>query len=313
MILPVAESCSRKHAGTSRFGYSRSIYASAIFLLILSLIATGPAASGAEPDGRYAILMVGATGDPDLQQRYLEELQKLHSILVGPLGFPPDQVVVLFDNPEMDPNLIRNKSTLRGLEEVCLDLSQRVRESDLVFVFIDGHGSYDGKTYKYCLHGNPDATAWELAEILYSIPAGRFVVVNASSSSGGSLQALSGDDRIVITATKSGMERNLTHMGGYFVEALEENAADSDKNDRVSVLEEILTRMRTKFRRNTPCWMIMETAGGKAIRIPKPGKDFLPVRHFLTGCPAGRLWKPLQKSNRKLCLRSGNWKIRSRS
>ncbi|MBN2321575.1 MAG: caspase family protein [Acidobacteria bacterium] len=206
------------------------------FLLILSFAATAPAVSGDERDPRYAILLAGVSGDPALQKMYLEEIQKLHSILVGPLGFPRDQVIVLFDNPELDPERIRYRSTRQGLGEACLHLSQRVKKSDLVFVFIDGHGSYDGKTYKLNLVG-PDTTAWELAEILYSIPAGRFIVVNATSCSGGGLQALSGGDRIVITATRSGMENNLAHMGGYFVESLENNAADSDKNDRVSVLE----------------------------------------------------------------------------
>jgi hypothetical protein len=33
------------------------------------------------------------------------------------------------------------------------------------------------------------------------------------------------------------MEGNQTHMGRYFVEAFKENAADSDKNGRVSVME----------------------------------------------------------------------------
>jgi hypothetical protein len=33
------------------------------------------------------------------------------------------------------------------------------------------------------------------------------------------------------------MEKNQTHMGGYFVESLENNAADSNKDERMSVLE----------------------------------------------------------------------------
>jgi hypothetical protein len=209
----------------------------AAVLLILSFIAAVPILSGAEPDGRYAILLAGASGDPDYQKMYLEEIQKLYSILTDSLGFPRDHVAVLFDDPEKDPGLIGYPSTRKGLEQACLDLSQRVKNSDLVFVFIDGHGSFDGKTYKLNLVGNPDPTAWELAETLYSIPAGRFVVVNATSCSGGSLPALSGDGKVVITATKSGQEGNQTHMGGFFVDSLENNAADANKDDRVSLLE----------------------------------------------------------------------------
>jgi len=208
----------------------------AAFLVLLSLMAAVPSVSGTEPDGRYAIILVGVSGDSDLQKMYLEEIRKLHSVLVGPLGFPRDQVIVLFDDPEMDPDLIRHKSTLKGLEETSLDLSNRLEKPDMVFVFIEGHGSFDGKTYKLNLVG-PDPTAWEVADILYSIPAGRFIVVNTTNCSGGSLPALSGNGKIVITATKSGMENNMTHMGRYFVESLDNNAADSDKDERMSVLE----------------------------------------------------------------------------
>jgi hypothetical protein len=208
-----------------------------ILAVILALVVWVQTIYGAEPDNRCAILLAGKSGDPDLQKRYLQEIRKLHSLLVGPLGFPRDRVTVLFDEPPMDPDLIQHPSTRAGLEQACLNLSKRVKKADLVFVFIEGHGSYDGKTYKLNLVGSPDPTASELASILYSIPAKRFVVVNATNCSGGSLPALSGEGKIVITATKSGMENNLTHMGQYFVEALENSAADANKDDRVSVIE----------------------------------------------------------------------------
>ena len=207
-----------------------------IFAVILALAVCARTVSGAGRDGRYAILLAGKANDPQLQKRYLEGIRKLHSLLIGPLGFPKDQVTVLMDDPQMDPNLIQRQSTRKDLEEACLNLANRVKEADLVFVFIEGHGSYDGRTYKLNLVG-PDPTAPELASILYSIPAKRFVVVNATNCSGGSLPALSGKGKIVLTATKSGMENNLTHMGEYFVESLENNAADSNKDGRVSVVE----------------------------------------------------------------------------
>jgi len=207
-----------------------------VFAVILASAACARTVSGAGRDGRYAILLAGKANDPQLQKRYLEGIRKLHSLLIGPLGFPKDQVTVLMDDPQMDPNLIQRQSTRKDLEEACLNLANRVKEADLVFVFIEGHGSYDGRTYKLNLVG-PDPTAPELASILYSIPAKSFVVVNATNCSGGSLPALSGKGKIVLTATKSGMENNLTHMGEYFVESLENNAADSNKDGRVSVVE----------------------------------------------------------------------------
>jgi hypothetical protein len=204
--------------------------------LMLAFCLGAAAAKGAERDGRWAILISGASGDPDLQKMYLKEIADLHSILAGPFEFPRDQIFVLFDDPSLNPDLIGYKSTMESLQTVCRNLASRVRNEDLIFVFIEGHGNYDGKVYKLNLAG-PDPTAEDLASAFSSIPAQRIVVVNATNCSGGSLPALSQKGRIVITATKSGMEKNQTHLGQYFIDALKNNAADSDKNGRVSFLE----------------------------------------------------------------------------
>ncbi len=58
-----------------------------------------------------------------------------------------------------------------------------------------------------------------------------------TSSSGASLASLAKRNRIVITATKSGTENNATVFARYWIDALRDPAADSDKNDVVSALE----------------------------------------------------------------------------
>ena len=58
-----------------------------------------------------------------------------------------------------------------------------------------------------------------------------------TSSSGGAVNALKQDNRTVITATKSGTEKNATVFARYWVEALRDPAADIDKNETISALE----------------------------------------------------------------------------
>ena len=99
-----------------------------------------------------------------------------------------------------------------------------------------GHGTYDGVDYKFNLPG-PDITGAELAGLMDKIPASRQLVVNMTSSSGGSLSSLQKKNRIVITATKAGTEKNATVFARYWAEALREPAADADKNESVSALE----------------------------------------------------------------------------
>jgi hypothetical protein len=190
----------------------------------------------AQSDSRWAIIIAGVSGDPELQKAYLEEVRDLRATLEDSLKFRREQVIVLFDDPALDPDLIQHKSTRESLELVCRNLKSSVRSEDLVFVFIEGHGDHNGKEYKLNLVG-PDPTGYELAEMLYSIPARRFIVANMTNCSGGSLAAMSQKGKVVLTATKSGMEKNLTHTGRFLVEALKAGNADRDKDGRVSILE----------------------------------------------------------------------------
>jgi len=222
----------RQSAGNRKFAIPGPV--GLMFLVFLCL--GGVQTLQAQPDSRWAIIIAGVSGDPELQKTYLREVKDLRSTLEDFLKFRSEQVVVLFDDPSMDAELVQYKSTRENLELVCRDLKSSVRSEDLVFVFIEGHGDYNGKEYKLNLVG-PDPTGEELAAILYSIPAQRFIVANMTNCSGGSLTALSQKGKVVLTATKSGMEKNLTHTGQFLIEGLKAGNADRDKDSRVSILE----------------------------------------------------------------------------
>lgn len=115
-------------------------------------------------------------------------------------------------------------------------LAAQATAQDDVAVMLIGHGTFDGAEYKFNLRG-PDITARELAALLDKIPAERQLIVNTTSASGASLDALRNPRRIVVTATKSGTEKNATVFARYWGEALRDPAADTDKNESVSALE----------------------------------------------------------------------------
>ena len=108
-------------------------------------------------------------------------------------------------------------------------------DDDFVLILI-GHGSFDNVDYKFNLVG-PDLTAGELATMCDRIAARRQLVVDTTSSSGGAVAAIEHPGRAVIAATKSGTEKNATVFARYWVEALQDPAADTDKSDSVSALE----------------------------------------------------------------------------
>jgi len=108
-------------------------------------------------------------------------------------------------------------------------------DDDFVLILI-GHGSFDNVDYKFNLVG-PDLTAGELATMCDRIAARRQLVVDTTSSSGGAVAAIEHPGRAIIAATKSGTEKNATVFARYWVEALQDPAADADKSDSISAME----------------------------------------------------------------------------
>ena len=115
-------------------------------------------------------------------------------------------------------------------------LQQELDASDQFVLVLLGHGSYDDVEYKFNLPG-PDLTGEDIVAALDALPAGTQVLVNTSSASGAMAEMAPADGRIIILATRSGVERHATRFGGYFAAALSDGAADTDKNSRISVAE----------------------------------------------------------------------------
>jgi len=108
-----------------------------------------------------------------------------------------------------------------------------------LWLVLIGHGTFDGRTAKFNLRG-PDISAKELAEWLKPLQR-PLIIINSASSSAPFLSILSGPDRVLITATKSGYEQNFTRFGEYLAGAVAEPKADLDKDGQTSLLEAFLT------------------------------------------------------------------------
>jgi hypothetical protein len=115
-------------------------------------------------------------------------------------------------------------------------LAKKVKAADTVAVFLVGHGSFDGDAYKLNLPG-PDIDGEELGKLLSAVPARSQLIVNATSASGAVLETWKADGRTVITATRSGMERNATRFAEHFAAALSSEAADINKNGVITAQE----------------------------------------------------------------------------
>jgi hypothetical protein len=132
--------------------------------------------------------------------------------------------------------LADKQATRAGVEKAFADLSARIKPADAVVILLLGHGSFNGTQAAFNLFG-PDLTVEEWTKLVAKLPAQRVAFVNTSSSSGAFLPAIAAPGRVVITATKTGGERNETQFPEYFVAAFNDAAADRDRNGHVSIAE----------------------------------------------------------------------------
>jgi hypothetical protein len=174
--------------------------------------------------GIYYVTVSGLGGEPDYEQRFTAMANDLDKVFKA-------------SGSEAHVFTLDGARATRGqmTETLGLVAKQAKPEDDFVLILI-GHGSFDGVEYKFNLVG-PDLSGAELASLCDRIASKRQLIVNTTSSSGGSIGALEKPGRAVIAATKAGTEKNATVFARYWVEALHDPTADLDKNDAISALE----------------------------------------------------------------------------
>jgi hypothetical protein len=192
-------------------------------LLRLGLIAAFFAARAAF-GSVYYVTVAGLGGEPDYEQRFTATAKDLDKLLKD-----SGQDAHVY-------TLTGSQATRVRLTETLGAIAHDAKAQDDFVLILIGHGSFDGAEYKFNLVG-PDITAAELAGLCDRIPSKRQLIVNSTSASGGSIAALERPGRGVIAATKNGTEKNATVFARYWVEALEDPAADQDKSDSVSAME----------------------------------------------------------------------------
>lgn len=185
------------------------------------------------PDkSKYALIICGIGGEEQYTKKFAEWTTSLRTTMIEKLGFADERITILTEKPEGS----EQRASAEVVRQTLVTLRNTLKPENQLFIFFIGHGSFDGKVAKFNLIG-PDLTAADYAQLINALPSRSIVIVNLASASGEFVKHLSGAGRVIITATKSGMEQNSPHFGEFFIAALGSPEADADKNSRVSVLE----------------------------------------------------------------------------
>jgi len=183
----------------------------------------------------FLLIVVGLAGNPEhgaLFHKWGTQLAESSARL----GVPSDRLVYLVDAPVEGDKLVTGKSSREEIGKALDTIAKQAQPDDVVFITLIGFGTYQGGEAKFNLPG-PDMTPVEFDAQLKKLPTKQIVFVNTASASGPFVEKLSGAGRTIVTATRNGAEQYATLFGGYFVDALTSEAADADKNKRITILE----------------------------------------------------------------------------
>lgn len=223
----------------------------------------------------FYVTIAGLGGEPEYEQRFEGWAKDIDKLLKQ--AEPTAKITTM----------IGEGATKNTIETKFHEIAQQAKPDDSVVVMLIGHGSFDESDYKFNIPG-PDLTGTELSNLLDKIPAKHQLVVNMTSASGGSIVSLEKPGRVVIAATKSGTEKNATYFARYWIEALRDPAADSDKNQVITALEafryaeeKTAKFFETQNRLATEHALIEDTGKGEGVKAPGPDNgEGLASGHF---------------------------------
>lgn len=195
-------------------------------------------ALGAET-GRYALVVQGASGEEQYAVLHRQWLDGFVGVLRDKFKYDADHLIILSEQPKTG----EERSTADAVTAALKKLAGVMKPTDQLFVLLIGHGTADSADGKFNLIGR-DLSVAEWNALLKPI-TGRIAVVDTTSASFPYLAGLAGPNRVVMTATNRNAQAFHTMFADGFLQAFSSDAADADKNGRISLLEAFMFASRT--------------------------------------------------------------------
>jgi len=186
----------------------------------------GPLPAGSTDGTPTLLLVAGAAGEPEFGSNFVRQVEHWTAIAARARA----AAITIGLLPVAQTN---------DWDQLKTSLAAEPKEGDQpLWLVLIGHGTFDGHEARFNLRG-PDVSTSQLSEWL--APFRRpLMIINAASASAPFINKLSATNRVIVTATRSGSERNFARFGQYFAEVLNDPQADLDKDGQTSVLEAFL-------------------------------------------------------------------------
>ena len=183
----------------------------------------------------HVLVISGLGGEAEYSERFVEwGLGMVEAAREA--GVPEANVHFLAEDPQAAPGRIHGRSAREEVEHAFAEIAAGSAPEDRVLVLLIGHGGGAGEDSRVSMPGR-SLRASEYRGLVEALSPRTVAIVNLASSSGDFVPVLSGEGRIVVTATRSSRQRNAALFGGYFVAAYATGDADTDRDGRISLLE----------------------------------------------------------------------------
>ena len=190
---------------------------------VLAALWSAPASAA----GTVGVVAAGLGGTPEYAESFADDAATIAEALgsLDPLGGTIERFGTSADAPPAGRDAL-----LEAIER------QGARDVDTFVLVLVGHGSVDGRSWKFNVAG-PDPSGEDLIGALATVRARNQLVVLGTSASGAMIETLAQPGRVVVTATKSGGELNAVRFPSHLADALESAVADIDRNEILTVAE----------------------------------------------------------------------------
>ncbi|MBS0264164.1 MAG: hypothetical protein JSS02_19665 [Planctomycetes bacterium] len=213
-----------------------------LYGILAVLIADEPAIQTANPPDspvpgtRWALILSGIPGDEQHAALFQQTATAWEKWLTTDLQFESSHVLRLpgSASPTEKPAPL----TAEVIRNTLADLSTKLGERDALWVFLLGHGNYDGKHAWFHVEGRDPSQA-DLGRWLSNIRCREQVLWLTQANSGWFVKPLSQPGRIVVAATAADDESNETEFPEALtsVTRLPVEKLDADADGKVSVAE----------------------------------------------------------------------------
>jgi len=175
-----------------------------------------------EPERQDILVAVGASGSSEYRDMFQAWAERWES---AAKTADADFHMIGLDDSDSDK---------AKLTEAIMYLTGR-NLGERLWIILIGHGTFDGRTARFNLRG-PDITAAETADLVKNTTR-PIALINCTSGSAPFINAMSGPNRVILTATKDGSQLQLARFGAAMSAAIGSTEADLNRDGQVSLLE----------------------------------------------------------------------------